>query len=201
MQFKPLYKAEQIARRLRALGKEISRDYAGEPIDLIGILDNSLVFFADLMRHIAAPLRCHFIHAEFRDVRDPAGYERREIFYTPEFDAAGKHVLVVDGVLQSGVTMDFLLKRLSLSHPKSLKTVVLVDKPVERKVPLEPDYYGFRLASNKLVVGYGLAWDGLYRNLPYVAVPAGKPVSRRPRARRRARPATQPARRRKARRR
>lgn len=174
MEFKPLYTMPQIERRLRELGRQISRDFRGEALDLVGILDNSLVFFADLMRHIAVPVRCHFIRLEARDVLDLAGNERREIFYTPEFEATGKNVLVVEGVLQSGITMDFLIKRISLSHPQSVKTVVLVDKPVERKVPLEPDYFGFQLASNQIVVGYGLAWDGFYRNLPYVAVPVQK---------------------------
>ncbi|MFQ5926261.1 MAG: phosphoribosyltransferase [Terriglobia bacterium] len=197
MEFKPLYKANQIARRLRALGKEISRDYGDETIDLVGILDNSFVFFADLVRHIHTPVRCHFVRAEYRDIHDLAGHERKEIFYTPEFDAAGKNVLLVDGVLHSGVTIDFLVKRIELSQPKSIKMVVLVDKPIERKVFLEPDYYGFRLASNKVVCGYGLAWDGFYRNLPYVAVPASKPARRR----RRSRPARKATRRRKARRR
>lgn len=175
MELKPFYTATRIARRVRELGKQISRDYRGEPIDLVGILDNSFVFMADLVRALNAPVRCHFIRAEAHDFRDPAGYERKEIFYTPEFDAAGKNVLLVDGVLQSGVTIDFLLKRIGLSRPKSVKTVVLVDKPLERKVPLEPDYFGFRVASKEVVVGYGLAWDGLYRNLPYVAVPASRP--------------------------
>lgn len=198
MEFRPLYKSAQIARRVRELGKEISRDYRGEPVDLVAILDNAFVFVADLARHIDTPVRCHFIRAEARDVRDGAGYERKEIFYTPEIDATGRNILLVDGVLQSGITLDFLIKRIGLSRPKSVKTVVLVDKPAERKVSLEPDYFGFRLTSNPVVVGYGLAWDGFYRNLPYVAVPAGQRV---PAARRPHKTARKPARRGKARRR
>lgn len=207
MEFRPLYKSAQIARRVRELGKRISRDYRGEPVDLVAILDNAFVFVADLARHIDTPVRCHFIRAEARDVRDAAGYERKEIFYTPEIDATGRNILLVDGVLQSGITLDFLIKRIGLSRPKSVKTVVLVDKPAERKLSLEPDYFGFRLTSNPVVVGYGLAWDGFYRNLPYVAVPAGQPAAagkavRQPRAaRRHSRPAAKPARRGKGRRR
>lgn len=172
MELKPLYKAGQVARRVRELGRKITRDYRGEPIELVGVLDNSFIFLADLARAIQSPVRCHFIRSETRDIRDPAGYERKEIFYTPEFSAAGKHVLLVDGVLTSGVTMDFLLKRVGLSQPKSVKTAVLIDKPAERKLALQPDYFGFRMASNKIVVGYGLGWDGFYRNLPYIGTPA-----------------------------
>lgn len=185
--FKPLYKAEQIARRVRELGKQISREAGSEPLDVVCILDNGFLFFADLVRHLTVPVRCHFVRVEARDTVDLAGYERKEIFYTPEIEATGKNVLLVDGVLHTGVVMDFLVKRIGLSGPKSLKTVVLVDKPVERRVALEPDYFGFRLASSQMVVGYGLAWDGLYRNLPYVGVVATKSSGKAParRARRR----------------
>jgi hypoxanthine phosphoribosyltransferase len=181
--FRPLYKPDQIARRMRELGRQISRDYRDQPVDLVCILDNAFMFVADLVRHIQSPVRCHFVRAESRDVRDPLGYERKEIFYTPEINATGKHILLAEGVLQSGITIEFLIKRIGLSGPRSIKTVVLVDKPAERKVALEPDYYGFRVASNEVVVGYGLAWDGFYRNLPYIAVPAGGRVAR-PRAHR-----------------
>lgn len=199
MEFRPLYKPDQIARRVRELGKEISRDYRGQPLDLVAVVDNAFVFLADLVRHIEVPVRCQFIRAEMRDVRDAQGYERKEIFYTPEFDGSGKHVLIVDGVLTSGITLDFLIKRIGLSRPKSVKTVVLIDKPAERRLPLEPDYFAFRLTSSQPVVGYGLAWDGFYRNLPYVAVPGGKPATpARAPARRRA---TRPLRARKPRRR
>jgi hypoxanthine phosphoribosyltransferase len=172
VELKTLYSAGQVARRVRELGRKITRDYRGEPLELVGVLENSFIFLADLARAIHSPVRCHFIRSETRDIRDPAGYERKEIFYTPEFSAAGKHVLLVDGVLTSGVTMDFLLKRVGLSQPKSLKTAVLIDKPGDRKLSLQPDYFGFRMASNKIVVGYGLGMDGFYRNLPYIGTPA-----------------------------
>lgn len=200
MEFKPLYTAAQIARRVRELGRAISRDYRDQPLDLMAVLENSFVFAADLVRRISSPVRCHFIRAEIREGQDLAGYARKEIFYTPEFDAAGKNILLVDGVLHSGVTLDFLVKRIGLSRPKSIKTAVLVDKPAERKVALEPDYYGFRLASNQMVVGYGLAQDGLYRNLPYVAVSGGRKAGRGL-GRRRLSPTAKPVRRGKARKR
>ena len=166
---KILYKPDAIARRVRELGRQISQDFAGKTLDVVGLLDNGFVFMADLVRAIEVPVRTHFIRTESRDVIDPAtGKERREIFYTPEIEAENRNILLVDGVLQSGITTDFLLRRIGLHHPWVVKTAVCVDKPADRKVLLEPDYYAFRIASNDIVIGYGLAWDGLHSNLPYL---------------------------------
>lgn len=174
---KVLYKPDAIARRVRELGRQITRDFRGETLDVVGRLDNGFVFMADLVRAINLPMRYHFVRADVQNVTDlTSGKERKEIFYTPEIDAEGKNLLVVDGVLQSGVTADFLLRRLGLYRPRVVKTAVLLDKPSDRKVSLEPDYAAFRLASNKVVVGYGLAWEGLHGNLPYLGTfnPDGK---------------------------
>jgi len=166
---KVLFKPEAIARRVRELGRQISRDFRGQTLDVVGLIDNGYIFMADLIRTIDVPLRCHFIRTETRDLTDPStGKERKEIFYTPEIAAEDKNILLVDGVLQSGITTDFLLRRVYLHRPRTVKTVVCIDKPAERKVFLEPDYCAFRLASNSVVVGYGLSWDGLHGNLPYL---------------------------------
>ena len=117
------------------------------------------------------------------------GFDRTEIFFSHEPDLKGRHVLVVDAVLHSGVTMDFLVKRLMETQPRSLRVAVLLDKPHERRVDLQPDYFGLRAAS-KYLVGYGLPGrQGLYRNLPYVGLLGGgaAPPKTRKRARRRAR--------------
>jgi hypoxanthine phosphoribosyltransferase len=96
------------------------------------------------------------------------GHERREIFFSYDPQLTGRDLLVVDAVLHSGVTLDFLVKRLQESHPGSLRVAVLIDKPKDRKVDLIPDYFGFAAASNYLV-GFGLPGaNGLYRNLPFV---------------------------------
>ena len=166
---KVLFKPEAIARRVRELGRQISRDFRGQTVDVVGLIDNGHIFMADIIRSMEVPTRCHFIRTETRDVTDPnTGKERKEIFYTPEIEAEDKNILLVDGVLQSGITTDFLLRRIYLHRPRTVKTVVCIDKPGERKVFLEPDYWAFRLASNSVVVGYGLAWDGLHGNLPYL---------------------------------
>ncbi len=181
---KTLYSSEVISRRVRQLGREISRDYRGKTIDLVVVLDNGYVFVADLARSLDVPVRTHFIRTEIRDIVDPnTGKPREEIFYTPEVEAEGKHILMVDGLVQTGITHDFLLRRISLRNPRSVKTAVLVDKIADRHVLLEPDYVGFRLASNEVVIGYGLAWNGLNGNLPYVGKLNRSPARRAGRSR------------------
>ena len=180
-----LYKPEVIARRVRQLGREISRDFRGKTVDLVAVLDNGFVFVADLARALDVPVRTHFIRTEVRDIVDPnTGKPRQEIFYTPEVDAEGKNIVLVDGLVQTGITHDFLLRRISLRNPRSVKTAVLIDKIADRHVLLEPDYAGFRLASNDVVIGYGLSWNGLHGNLPYVgkmnrSAAAGNPKKKR----------------------
>jgi len=166
---KVVFSSAKVAARVAALGREISRDYAGRTLDLVAIMDNSFVFSADLVRHIRCPIVCHFVRAEIRDV-NVGGYERKEIFFSPEPVLRDRDVLLVDAVLHSGVTLDFWAKRLMDSRPRSLRTAVLIDKPQERKVDFQPDYFCFQTASNQLV-GYGLPERrGLYRNLPFVGV-------------------------------
>jgi len=184
-ELKVLYKPEEIARRVREVGRQISEDFKGETLDVVAVLDNAYVFMADLVRALEVPVRTHFIRAEMEDVLDPnTGKERKEISFTPEVEASDGNVLVVEGVLQSGITTDFLLRRIGLHNPRVVKTAVCVDKPGERRVLLEPDYALFQLASNEMVVGYGLAWNDLHSNLPFIgavprpAAPAAKAESR-----------------------
>ena len=166
---KVVFSPAKLAARVAVMGREISKDYAGRTVDLVAIMDNSFVFAADLVRHIKCPIVCHFVRAEIRDV-NVGGYERKEIFFSPEPVLRGKEVLLVDAVLHSGVTLDFWAKRLLDSRPKSLRTAVLIDKPKDRKVDFQPDYFCFQTASNHLV-GYGLPERrGLFRNLTFVGV-------------------------------
>jgi hypoxanthine phosphoribosyltransferase len=175
---KVVISASKLATRVAAMGGEISRDYAGRTVDLVAIMDNSFVFAADLVRQIKSPVVCHFVRAEIRDV-NVGGYERKEIFFSPEPLLRDREVLLVDAVLHSGVTLDFWAKRLMDSRPKSLRTAVLIDKPQERKVDFQPDYFCFQSASNQLV-GYGLPERrGIYRNLPFVGVAADAPRTKR----------------------
>jgi hypoxanthine phosphoribosyltransferase len=159
------YSAERISARVAALGKEISRECQGRRLDVVVTLDRGFVFAADLMRQIEAPIVCHFVREDVRDV-DHGGHARREVFFGTHPELNGRDVLVVDAVLESGVTQDFLLRRLGESRPRSIRLAVLLDKPESRRVALEPDYFGFRTASNQVWVGYGLAAaNGTGRNL------------------------------------
>lgn len=161
------YTRQRLAARVAQLGREISRDYAGRTLDVVVILENAFLFGADLIRQISQPVVCHFVRSEVRDVR-LGGYDRREIFFSAPPNLTGRDVLLVDAVLHTGVTQDFLVKRLEEGRPRSLRLAVLFDKPQERRVNLRPAYTGFEAAS-KHWVGYGLAGGkGLYRNLPYV---------------------------------
>ena len=161
----PAFSAARIAARVAALGKEVSREYDGRRVDVVITLDRGFVFAADLMRQIDAPVVCHFVHEDVRDV-EHSGHARREVFFGAGLELKGRDVLLVDAVLESGVTQEFLLRRLGESKPRSIRLAVMLDKPARRRVALEPDYFGFRTASNLMWVGYGLAAaNGTGRNL------------------------------------
>lgn len=184
------FSRQRLETRVAQLGRTISRDYAGRTLDVVVILENAFLFGADLVRRISNPVVCHFVRSEMRDVR-MGGYDRREIFFSSPPRLAGRDVLLVDAVLHTGVTQDFLIKRLEESRPRSLRLAVLFDKPQERKVNLKAEYTGFAAAS-KYWVGYGLPGrKGLYRNLPYVgmASPDSRPARGARPSRRRRRPA------------
>jgi hypoxanthine phosphoribosyltransferase len=150
------FSAVRIAARIAALGKLISRQYKGRHLDVVVTLDRGFIFAADLLRQINVPVVCHFVHEDIRDV-NLGGRARREVFFGSRPELKGRDVLVVDAVLESGVTQEFLLRRLGESSPRSIRLAVLLDKPAKRRVGLEPDYFGFRTASNLVWVGYGLA--------------------------------------------
>ncbi|HEY2459270.1 MAG TPA: phosphoribosyltransferase family protein [Candidatus Acidoferrum sp.] len=150
------FSAARLARRVAGLGKEISRAYKGRRLDVVITLDRSFVFAADLIRHIDAPVVCHFVREHVRDV-EQGGHSRREVFFGVAPELKGRDVLLLDAVMDSGVTQEFLLRRLGESQPRSLRLAVLLDKTPNRRVGLEPDYFGFRTASKEVWIGYGLA--------------------------------------------
>ena len=158
------FSSERIATRVEELGRQISRACDSRRLDVVITLDRGFVFAADLIRHIDAPIICHFVREDVRDV-EQEGHTRREVAFGKGPEVKGRDVLLVDAVLDSGVTQEFLLRRLGESQPRSLRMAVLLDKPEQRRVALEPDYFGFRTASNGLWVGYGLAAsNGMGRN-------------------------------------
>ncbi len=162
------YSPRQIAARITQMGRQISRDFGDKRVDVVTILDNAFIFSSDLVRAISCPVVCHFVQAQVREVH-LNGRERREVFFSYNPELEGRDVVVVDAVLHSGVTLEFLVRRLAECRPRSLRVAVLLDKEQERRVDLRPDYLGFSAAS-KYLVGYGLPdAEGLYRNLPYIA--------------------------------
>ena len=168
-----VFSQAKLAARLAALGKQVSKDYVGRTVDAVIILEDAFIFAADLLRNISRPVVCHFVRLELRDV-ELSGFSRREVFFSRSPELKGRDILIVASMLHTGVTLDFLCKRLQESQPRSLRIAVLVDKPADRRVDLQPDYFGFLGASNRLV-GYGLAGQHeQFRNLPFVGALDGK---------------------------
>ena len=179
------YSAARIASRVKELGRAVSRDALGRRLEIVVTMDRSFMFVADLIRSIDVPVVLHFVREEVRDV-ESGGRTRREVFFSNRpakigvidpVELKGRDVLLVDAVLDSGVTQDFLLRRIGESKPRSLRLAVLLDKTSRRRVALEPDYFGFRTASNIVWSGYGLAAsNGTGRNGKNLV--AGSPAKR-----------------------
>lgn len=162
-----VYSAAQIRHRVRALARQISRDYKGKTVHVVGILENCFIFMADLVRDLKVPVICHFLKAEVRD-KTAGGVAVREIMYTPRIDVSSHEVLLVDGILQSGVTLDHLYRTFLGQNASSVRTATLIEKTDERKVDVATDYVGFR-TQGKFLVGYGLGYHEEHRNLPFIA--------------------------------
>jgi hypoxanthine phosphoribosyltransferase len=164
---KVVFDEKEIRKRVRELAKQINRDYAGKTLHVVGILENCFVFMADLVRALTIPVVCSFVRSQVRD-SDSGLVAMREIMYIPPVKAAGKDLLLVEGVLQSGITLDHLCRTLLAQQPASLRTATLIDKADERRIDVPVDYAGFTL-SGRFLVGYGLGYQEQYRNLPYLA--------------------------------
>ncbi len=163
-ELRTLIPAEQIQKRVREMGRQISDDYRGQTIHILAVLENAFVFTADLVRTLDIPLICQFVKPQYR----PG--EVLEIFFSHGPDISGQHVLLLEGLVHSGVTTDFLMSDLRSRRAASVKVAALLDRQVARRVQLQPDYFGF-LVQEPFVVGYGLASaEQTNRNLPYVAV-------------------------------
>jgi hypoxanthine phosphoribosyltransferase len=163
---KPLFTREEIQRKIQEMGSRISADYAEKDLLVVGVLKGALFFVSDLMRSLRISVRMDFIHctSSSKSIGDPV-----RILADMKENVKGQDVLLVEDIMDSGVTVDYLKKRLMAQEPASLKVCVLLDKPDRRKVQIEADYAGFRI-PNKYVVGYGLDFQERYRNLPYIAV-------------------------------
>lgn len=162
-----LVQPDELARRVRELGAQISEDYAGRDLLLICVLKGAMFFVSDLMRELDVPCEVDFMAvASYGSATDSSGVVR----ILKDLDAAieGRDVLIVEDIVDSGLTLHYLLRNLGARNPASMEVCALLTKPERRKVELEPRYVGFEI-PNRFVIGYGLDHAERYRNLPFVA--------------------------------
>jgi len=161
---KTLFSKERIASEVKRLGEEISRDYRDREIVLVAVLNGSFIFFADLVRAISVPVVVDFVRlASYgSETRSSGIVEMRKDLELP---VRGRHILVVEDIVDSGLTLESLYHRLLLREPASLKICTLIDKRSRREVEIEVDYVGMTM-DDGFIVGYGLDLDERYRNLP-----------------------------------
>jgi len=165
---RPVITTEQIQKRVKELARQISDDYRGETIQMLAVLENGFMFLADLVRAVEVPVICQFIKPKYTRAQGDVN-EVMEIFFSHEPDIKGQHILIVEGLVHSGVTSEFLMSDLKARGAASVKLVTLLDRQSARRVPLQPDYFGF-LVDDAFLIGYGLgATEQTNRNLPYLA--------------------------------
>ena len=163
-----LLDAETIRARIAELGAQLAADYRGKEVVMIGILKGAVVFYADLARAMDLRLKMDFMGiSSYGDAQKTSGIVR----ITKDVDTSitGKHVIIAEDIMDSGLTLSYLLRLLRERKPASVRICCLLDKPERRECDITPDYCGF-IIPNRVVVGYGLDYMGLYRNLPYVGV-------------------------------
>jgi hypoxanthine phosphoribosyltransferase len=161
--------AEQIQKRVRELGRQISDDYQGKTLLALAVLENSFVFVADLVRALEIPVVCSFVKPSYRQQSSGGVSDMLEILFSHELDIRGKEVLLVEGLVHSGVTSEFLMNDLRGRGAASVKLATLLDRQSARRVQLQPDYFGF-LVDETFLIGYGLGSpEQTNRNLPFLA--------------------------------
>jgi hypoxanthine phosphoribosyltransferase len=165
---RPIVTQEEMRARIRELGKQITADYTGKDFVLVGVLKGAYAFYADLARAIRIPMRVDFLMVTSSGSRAKKSGKVKKVTELTE-DIKGKDVLLVEDIVDSGLTAQHLVKTLAQKKPRSIKVCTLLSKPDGRTVDLVIDYVGFKI-PNKYVVGYGLDYQQKYRNLPYLAV-------------------------------
>ena len=160
-----LYSHAKIQRRVRTLARHISRDYAGQRLVLVGILKGVVCFMADLMQHLSLPVTLDFMAISYY------GGDGQVVEITRDLDSSitGQHVLMVEDIVDTGMTLNYILNHLSAHNPASLRVCTLLDKRARRLINVPLDYVGFEV-PDEFVVGYGLDYKGEYRNLPFVGI-------------------------------
>jgi hypoxanthine phosphoribosyltransferase len=158
---------EELSRRVESLAQQISADYLGKPLVLVGVLKGAWVFMADLVRRLSIPVNCDFVKlSSYGDGTTTSG--RVQLQLDVSMPVAGRDVLVVEDIVDTGTCVLWMLEHLRGKNPASLRLCALLDKPARRLTPVAIDYLGFTIPDH-FVVGYGIDWQERYRELPYVA--------------------------------
>ncbi len=164
-----LVSEEQLQAKVAELGAQISADYEGRDLLLVSILKGAVVFMADLMRAVTIPCAIDFMVVSSYGGANTSSTGLVKIIKDLDQDLSGKDVLIVEDILDTGITLSHLMPMLQMRKPNSLRLCTILSKPSRRKADIEPDYCGFEV-PDEFVVGYGLDYDEKYRNLPYVGV-------------------------------
>jgi hypoxanthine phosphoribosyltransferase len=166
-----LVSSEDLQRRVAELGGEISADYEGRDLFMVGVLKGAVLFLADLMRHVSVPCEIDFMAvSSYGSQTDSSGVVR--ILKDLDAPIEGRHVLIVEDIIDSGLTLQYLMRNLKARNPASIEVCALLTKPERRTVDLPTRYIGFEI-PDKFAIGYGLDYAERYRNLPYVAALTG----------------------------
>jgi len=164
---KVLYTEEQILKRVGEIAREVERDFEEGEISVVGLLEDSFVFMADLIRKVNREVLCYFMKADVDEGEDRIASIKR-ILYSPELDARDRNILLVGGVLDTGITLDYITKHILLGGPRRVKICYLVDKPESRRISMNADYAALTIkgVESEYLVGYGLGYQNRFRNLP-----------------------------------
>ncbi len=159
--------AVKIRERVKEMARQISNDYRGHTLYTVCVLEDGFIFMADLVRELEVPVICQFVKPLHRDVTQ-GSVTTTEIFFSPEVHVENCSVLLVQGIIETGITTEFLVRNLYGHGAKAVKVATLLDRQAARKIALAPDYFGFQV-DDRFMFGYGLGSPHLRRNLPHVA--------------------------------
>lgn len=167
MAAKPLFTEDEIKTRIKELAKQITNDYKNSDLLVIGVLKGACIFFSDIIRHIKIPIAVDFIIASSYIKKESSGSVK--VHYDIRENVENKDVLIIEDIVDTGLTLDYLIKEISLKEPKSIKVCALLDKKERRKVEVPIDYIGFDI-PDLFIIGYGIDYENQFRNLPYITV-------------------------------
>jgi len=166
-----LYGEDRIRKRVEEIAREVEKDFGERDLCVIGLLEDSFVFMADLIRKVDREVLCYFMKADVDEGEDGVATIKR-IMYSPELDARDRNILLVGGVLDTGITLDYITKHILQGGPRQLKICYLVDKPESRRISASADYAAFVMQAPeaKYLVWYGLGYENRFRNLPFLGM-------------------------------